>query len=102
MQVVKNFKVKRFLLLLLLMCILIFFSFLAIASADEGHPNNTFISKLLENSFYFFSFPMILLSDYATTNFFWVVLILGNAICYALLIELVIIIIQNFKKKKVE
>jgi hypothetical protein len=75
---------------------------MAYAAADEGHRNDTFFWKFLEHTFPILAYPIILFKNYAIGNSFWFVLILFNAIFYALLIEFLIMVIQNLKKKKVE
>src|SRR5579862_448613 len=102
MQFLKNFKLKRFVLVLLSIAFLTFISFLFTFSADEGYPNNFFLFKLLEYSFFIFRFP--------THVFFWNYMdgdwylygLLINVIFYSLLIELTIMLIKTLKRKRVE
>jgi len=97
MRLMKSFSPLRFIILIIIIGGLTFFSFLTAFGKDEGTLGNNFFLNSIADTFYIFRFPThVLFWKYMTGSSFFLGLFI-NILFYAVVIETTIIILKKRK-----
>jgi hypothetical protein len=98
----KNFKIKRFLLIVFIIALLTVFTLICAFARGENWPNSSFLLNFLADCFYIFRFPThVLFWKYMYDNpSLYIGGLAMNVILYAVLVEFLISYLKSRSNKK--